>query len=83
MNERPDRDERVILASNERIKLRATFLNGLAIAIFAVGGLAPVVTALGAMTTPPPPLMMLTTICLPIVYVLHSYAMRSLKDLKP
>jgi len=29
---------------NERIKLSATWLNGLSIAIFAVGGLAPLLT---------------------------------------
>ena len=29
------------LIHNERIKLRATYLNGLAIAVFAVGSLAP------------------------------------------
>ena len=32
-----------ILVANEQTKLSATYLNGLAIAIFAVGGLAPVV----------------------------------------
>jgi hypothetical protein len=33
----------VSLVQNEQVKLTATYLNGLAIAIFAVGGLAPVV----------------------------------------
>ena len=30
---------------NERIKLLATFLNGIAIAVFAVGGLSPIVSS--------------------------------------
>ncbi|MDO5613625.1 MAG: hypothetical protein Q4G14_10355 [Paracoccus sp. (in: a-proteobacteria)] len=33
------------LIRNERTKLTATFINGLAIAIFAVGGLAPLFSA--------------------------------------
>jgi hypothetical protein len=36
----------LILVANERAKLTATYINGLAIAMFAVGGLAPVVSAL-------------------------------------
>jgi hypothetical protein len=34
------------LIRNERLKLFATYLNGLAIALFAVGGLAPVFSTL-------------------------------------
>lgn len=34
------------LIHNEQTKLRATFLNGLGIALFAVGGLAPLFSAL-------------------------------------
>lgn len=32
------------LIENERLKLLATFINGIGIAMFAVGGLAPVMT---------------------------------------
>ena len=34
-------DRQAILVGNERAKLTATYVNGLAIAVFAVGGLAP------------------------------------------
>jgi hypothetical protein len=36
------------LIHNERIKLTATYFNGIAIAIFAIGGLAPVIAGLSA-----------------------------------
>ena len=32
------------MLANEKLKLRATFLNGVAIAIFAIGALAPLVS---------------------------------------
>ena len=32
------------MLANEKLKLRATFLNGIAIAIFAIGALAPMVS---------------------------------------
>lgn len=41
-------DPRGTLVRNERAKLSATYVNGLAIATFAVGGLAPLVTLLSA-----------------------------------
>lgn len=33
-----------IIVYNERVKLNAAFLNGLAIAVFAIGGFSPVVS---------------------------------------
>jgi hypothetical protein len=36
------------LVHNERTKLTATYINGLAIAVFAVGGLAPILSNLYA-----------------------------------
>ena len=41
------------IVKNERLKLTATFLNGLAIAMFAVGGLAPVTQAMRSMSLLP------------------------------
>lgn len=34
-----------LLVANERVKLTATWLNGLAVAVFAVGGFAPFIAA--------------------------------------
>jgi hypothetical protein len=44
----PDAQKRRELAYTEQVKLMATWLNGIAIAIFAVGGLAPMVAAVTA-----------------------------------
>ena len=46
----PVLDARAKLVANERAKLTATYVNGLAIAIFAVGGFAPFIGALGIVT---------------------------------
>ncbi|WP_342150526.1 amino acid transporter [Methylorubrum sp. SB2] len=43
-------DARRALIRNERAKLSATYVNGLAIATFAVGGLAPLIALLSAGT---------------------------------
>ena len=73
------------LVSNEQTKLTATYLNGLAIALFAVGGLAPVFSyafgsiagqhwwavALGAV------------ICLGVSVALHLMARYVLRSLVP
>jgi len=40
-------DDRSKLVNNERLKLLATFVNGMGIAIFAVGALAPLFSDLG------------------------------------
>ncbi|KAA0124499.1 amino acid transporter protein [Methylobacterium sp. P1-11] len=45
-----DADLRGKLVGNERAKLTATYINGLAIAVFAVGGFAPFIAALGVAT---------------------------------
>ncbi len=43
-----DDDAQTKLVDNERLKLLATFLNGLGIAVFAVGALAPLISAIYA-----------------------------------
>lgn len=45
-----DADLRGKLVGNERAKLTATSINGLAIAVFAVGGFAPFIAAPGVAT---------------------------------
>ena len=48
---------------NERLKLLATFLNGLGIALFGVGGLAPVFSSLYNANGPTIYLMAVSVIC--------------------
>lgn len=64
-------DEKLI--HNERRKLRATFLNGIAIAVFAIGGLAPALSALyGNMGNAPTLLLMaISAICFLAAIALH------------
>lgn len=67
---------------NERIKLAATWLNGLSVATFAVGGLAPWFSALYRDGPISPFASALSAICLIAAYALHLWAKRSLKGLK-
>lgn len=46
----PEVDARRKFVANEQAKLTATYINGLSIAVFAVGGLSPFITALGIVT---------------------------------
>jgi hypothetical protein len=73
------------LVHNERVKLTATYLNGLAIAIFAVGGLAPLVAVLSGTANPTAltSIAALTTICVVLSGVLHLVAKRHLGQLTP
>ncbi len=73
------------LIHNERTKLTATYVNGLAIALFAIGGLAPVFSSLytGAATGPTLFLMLVSVICFLVSAALHYLARRILTALKP
>ena len=73
------------LIHNEQTKLRATYLNGLAIALFAVGGLTPLFSGLYA--TPPTRLpywiiAIVSLLCLGGSTLLHLRAVRVLEDLR-
>jgi len=70
---------------NEQTKLTATYLNGMAIALFAVGGLAPMFSyAFGSMTGRPLWTVVFTAaICLISSAILHLVARRSLRELIP
>ncbi|MBB4123278.1 amino acid transporter [Martelella radicis] len=68
---------------NERIKLLATFLNGLGIAVFGVGGLAPVFSSLNSATGTPLFLIPVSIICFLTAGALHYVASTILKRLKP
>ena len=56
---------------NERLKLLSNYLNGLAIAIFAVGGIAPVFSILYDGAQPDGFTVTLALICLGVSVVLH------------
>jgi uncharacterized membrane protein YfcA len=69
---------------NERLKITATFLNGLAIAIFAVGGLAPAIQAMRMMMLPPELLkgtVAVVIVCTLVSGILHFAARRVLEGL--
>lgn len=76
-----DEDARSKTIANERVKLTATFLNGVAIAMIAVGGLAPFtsITIGGA------PLTVRAAVAILLVFViacgLHLLARRFLRSL--
>lgn len=74
---------RAKLVANERAKARATFLNGLGVAVLAVGGLAPIATAVAASHPPSISASLLVLVCLGASFALHSWALRLLKDLEP
>lgn len=72
------------LIHNERIKLKANYLNGLAIGVFLVGGLAQITSALAGQNGAT---FWLTTavacVCLLASPILHLWARYALKDLEP
>ena len=72
---------RLDLVRNERTKLRATYLNGLAIAVFAVGGFAPVVSYLSSGTAHYSVVAGLGAVCVLCSWLMHILAQRSLKEL--
>lgn len=66
---------------NERLKLLANYLNGLAIATFAVGGLAPLIAAATSNNAPSWPAVMISVICISTSVGLHLAGNRLLKGL--
>lgn len=71
------------LIHNEQTKLTATFLNGMALAIFAVGGLGPMVTAAYGERGPSFFLLAMALYCLAAAFALHFMARRILRRLEP
>jgi hypothetical protein len=70
------------LVRNERTKITATYLNGLAVAIFAIGSLAPIVSAANAQASIGWQLAISATICAFASIVLHLFSRRILKGLQ-
>ncbi|ACM38019.1 MULTISPECIES: hypothetical protein [Rhizobium/Agrobacterium group] len=72
-----------IAVRNERTKLTATYINGVAIAIFAVGGFAPVISTVNSGHGPNGNLALVCSICILASVALHLLARKILKGLKP
>ncbi|MFT0859330.1 amino acid transporter [Ancylobacter sp. G4_0304] len=71
------------LIHNERTKLSATYLNGVAIAVMAVGGLGPVVSVLNGGSASAASVAAVSVICLAGSITLHFLARRLLGSLEP
>lgn len=67
----PDMGDPSVTVYNERVKLHAAFLNGLAIAVFAIGGFSPVVSGVFNESGPTGLTVFMGFICfqLPAVYI--------------
>lgn len=74
------------LIHNERIKLKANYLNGLAIGVFLVGGLSQITSALSVGSGKNGTAFWITTgvacVCILASPVLHLWARHALKDLE-
>lgn len=68
---------------NEQTKLTATFLNGIGIAVFAVGGLAPVFSSLYTEGGPSNFLLAMSVVCFSAAMGLHWIARAILRRLEP
>ncbi|MFT3689018.1 hypothetical protein [Paenirhodobacter sp.] len=71
------------LIRNEQTKLTATYLNGVAIAVFAVGGLAPVFSSLYSGAGPSVFLLVVSVVCFLVSFALHYGARMALRRLEP
>jgi hypothetical protein len=71
----------VSLVHNERTKLSATYLNGVAIAVMAVGGVGPIVSVLNGGAAPALGIAAISVICLTGSIALHCLARRLLGSL--
>lgn len=71
------------LIKNERLKLTATYLNGVSIAVFAVGGLAPVFSGVYATTGLTTLHLVLSGVCFFASFGIHLGARAILKGLEP
>lgn len=69
------------LVLNERAKLSATYLNGIGIALFAVGSLAPIVSVINGSTQQVWPVVVLVLCCAVLSVVLHLGARWTLRGL--
>ncbi|SFS59777.1 amino acid transporter protein [Methylobacterium sp. yr668] len=78
-----DSEARDTLVANERIKFTATYANGLAVAIFAVGGFAPFIST--ALSDRPhfAPVLIAMVVCWIMSGAIHWAVRRPLRNLRP
>lgn len=78
-----DEDARDKLVANERIKFSATYANGLAVAIFALGGFAPRIST--ALSDRPhfAPVLVAMVLCWIMRGAIHWGVRHALRDLLP
>ncbi|PYE88462.1 amino acid transporter [Phyllobacterium leguminum] len=69
------------LIRNERTKLTATYFNGIAIAVFAIGAFAPIITGIGTNEGPAGSTFTVSIICVFVSSVVHLGARFFLKGL--
>lgn len=79
-----DEARRLNLIRNERLKLSATYLNGLAVTLFAIGTFGPVIANFnGAASSITVAAAVVSFICGTVSVVLHYVASRLLGGLRP
>jgi hypothetical protein len=78
-----DEDAQHKLVDNERLKLLATFVNGMGRATFAVGGLAPLISGLYGESGLTRSVVLTSTVCFSAAFVLHYAASLFLRRLLP
>ncbi len=70
------------LVNNERLKLLATFVNSAGVAMFAVGGIAPVISGLYGPTRITAPLLVVSLVCFAGACCLHVAGSTILRGLR-
>jgi hypothetical protein len=78
-----ERDAHDKAAHNEQVKLLATFLNGVGLAIFAVGGLAPIFASSPRLNVDGFVKAGVTVLCFVVAFYAHVAARRALRRLRP
>ncbi|MDP9839057.1 VIT1/CCC1 family predicted Fe2+/Mn2+ transporter [Neorhizobium huautlense] len=76
-------DDRSKLVNNERLKLLATFVNGMGLATFAIGGLGPLISSIYGPHGLTRPVAILSAVCFLAAFVLHYAASLFLRRLVP
>jgi hypothetical protein len=76
-------DTRTAFVKNERLKLLATFVNGMGIAMFAVGVLAPMISDIGLSSERGSLAVLSTIICFVGAFALHYLGSTILRGLRP
>jgi len=78
-----DEDAREKLVANERIKFTSTYANGLAVAIFAVGGFAPFISTALSDSAHFAPVLAAMAICWIMSGVIPWVVRHALRNLRP